>query len=247
MSVDVDQNTSAPASPLPAPARRWAVPLGVILLFIIAMLAAAVAGHPTFTPTGSGPRPLPISSEHQTLPPMASGQPKPQQGDDTILLILSILLLLFVLAVVITAIVLIIRAILLYWHERPLRRRDAENADVDGQAGVVAEPAPDEPTVRRGIEAARAAIAAHPDPTDAIIAAWIGLEQTAADSGVGRGASETPAEFTLRILLRRPGIDGSARALLRLYEGVRFGGHTADETMRAHAARALAEIEEGWR
>lgn len=247
MSVDADQKTSAPASPIPASVTRWAIPLGVIVLFLIAMLAAAVAGRPTFTPGGAGPRPLPAPSAQESLPPMASGRPKPQQGDDTILLVLSILLLLFVLAVVITAIVLVIRAIQVYWRERPLRRREAASADAEGQAGVVAEPSPDAPTVRRGIEAARAAITAHPDPADAIVAAWVGLEQTAADSGVGRGMSETPAEFTLRILLRRPGIDGAARELLRLYEGVRFGGHHADETMRVRAARALAEIEEGWR
>lgn len=247
MPVDADQNTSASASSAYVAATRRRMLLGAFVLFFIAMLSAAVAGRPTFTPAGGDPRPLPVPSVQQSLQQTAGGEPQPQQGDDTFLLILSILLLLFVGAVVVTVIVLIARAILVYWHERPLRRRDAESADLEAPAGVVADTEPDAPTVRRGIQVARAAISGHPDPTDAIVAAWIGLEQTATDSGVGRGSSETPAEFTLRILLHRPGIDESAGELLRLYESVRFGSHAADETMRAQAAHALAEIEERWR
>ena len=247
MPVDADQKTSAPASAVPASASRVLIPLGVIGLFLIAMLAAAVAGTPTFAPTGPTPDPNPLPSVQQTLPPIQDGDAKVHEGDDTFLIILGILLLALLAAAVVTALVLIIRALLVSWRERPLRRREGGNADTEGLAGVVADAAPDAPTMRRGIRAARAAIDEHPSPTDAIIAAWIGLEQTAADSGVGRGISETPAEFTLRMLLRRPGIDHATRELLRLYEAVRFGGHAADETKRAAAARALAEIEQGWR
>lgn len=237
MPVDADQKVVT----------RWLIPLGVVGLFLIAMLAAVVAGRPMFTPPSTGPEPLPVPSAQQTLPPVIGGEPQQQQGDDTILIVVSTLLLLFLLAVVITALALIVRAVQLYWRERPPRRQYAANADTAGQADIIAEATPDAPIMRRGIEAARAAISGHQDPTDAIIAAWVGLEQTAVDSGVGRGASETPAEFTLRILLRRPVIDTPARELLRLYESVRFGGHTAGETMRDHAAQSLREIEEGWR
>jgi len=107
--------------------------------------------------------------------------------------------------------------------------------------------APDAAVIRRGVTAAREGVTAVAEPGDAIVAAWIGLEETADDSGTARGLSETPAEFTLRILQRRPGVAEPAVRLLRLYEGVRFGGRTASENDRAQAHAALVEIERGWR
>lgn len=246
MRVDADQESAAPASVIPLRARRWLVPSGVILLFVIAMLAAAVAGHPVFTPGEADPEPLPQPTAPQTAPPMGVGEPR-QQGDDTLLRIIGIVMVVLVVAAASAALIMLIRAVLLYWRSRPLRRSLGAATDVATNAETVSESAPDAPTMRRGIAAARAAIELPSDARDAIIAAWVGLEETAVDSGVGRGRSETPAEFTLRILLRRPGIDEAAHRLLRLYESVRFGGHGADATMRADAARALAEIEEGWR
>lgn len=246
MPVDADQESAAPASVIPTPVTRWLVPSGVIILFAIAMLASAVAGHPVFTPGEAAPEPLPQPTEQQTQPPIGIGEPR-QQGDDTLLLIISIVMVVLVVAAALAALILVIRAVLVYWRSRPLRRAAGVATDVAMNTEVVAESVPDAPTMRRGIAAARATIDLPADAGDAIIAAWIGLEETAVDSGVGRGRSETPAEFALRILLHRPGIEEPARRLLRLYESVRFGGHRADEAMRDDAARALGEIEAGWR
>lgn len=247
MPVDADQKRPAPASVVSPSAMRWLVPTGVIVLFLIAMLAAAVAGRPTFSPPGSAPEPLPQPTAQQTLPPVEMGQPPEQGGDDTLLIIIGILMLTLVVTAVIAALVLVIRALQRRWRSRALRQQDGSATDVEVQADVVAESAPDAPAMLRGIAAARASISSHHEPSDAIVAAWIGLEETAVDSGVGRGRSETPAEFTLRVLLHRPRLEDPARRLLRLYESVRFGGRIADESMRADAARALSQIEEGWR
>lgn len=246
MPVDADQESAAPASVVPPRATRWLVSSGVIVLFLIATLAAAVAGHPVFTPGEPDPEPLPQPTAPQTVPPMGIGEPQ-QQSDDLLLRIIGIVMVVLVVAAAVAALVMLVRAVLLHWRSRPLRRAEGAATDVAMNAEAVTESAPDAPTMRRGIAAARAAIDLPSDAGDAIIAAWVGLEETAIDSGVGRGRSETPAEFTLRILLRRPGIEEPARRLLRLYESVRFGGHRADAAMREDAARALAEIEEGWR
>ncbi|MEJ1086829.1 DUF4129 domain-containing protein [Microbacterium sp. Mu-80] len=246
MPVDADDELDASASVSRPRVTRWLVPSGVIAVFAIAMLAASVAGHPVFTPGDSTPEPLPESTVQQTAPPLGIGEPQ-EQGDDTLLRIIAIVMVVLVISAAVAALVILIRSVLGYWRSRPLRRAAGSATDATLSAEAVAEPIPDAPTMRRGIAAARAAIDLPSDPGDAIIAAWIGLEETAVDSGVGRGRSETPAEFTLRILLHRPGIEEPARRLLRLYECVRFGGHRADDGMRADAARALAEIEEGWR
>ena len=85
------------------------------------------------------------------------------------------------------------------------------------------------------------------DLADAIVAAWLGLEQSAADAGAARGKSETPGEFALRVITLRDGLSRDARTLLGLYQRVRFGEHDADEADRAAARRALQHLEEGWR
>jgi hypothetical protein len=73
------------------------------------------------------------------------------------------------------------------------------------------------------------------------------LEQVSARAGRARAEAETPGEFTVRILRRRPGLDADLETLLALYESVRFGGASADEQARTAARRCLAAIEEGWR
>lgn len=229
--------------------RRMLLIVGALALFAVAMLASAIAGHPTIdlTPEGAAASPLP---EERPTPTITPGVPPAQEGggSDAALVGIGIALALIVSALAVLLLLWIVRRVIDLWRSRRLRRQPGADTDVEvGGADSPAESEPDGPTVRRGIAAARDAIEAHPAPTDAIIAAWVGLEETAADSGVGRGVSETPAEFTLRILLRRPGIERPAQELLAVYEGVRFGGHRGSEQDRALASRALALIEEGWR
>jgi hypothetical protein len=75
--------------------------------------------------------------------------------------------------------------------------------------------------------------------TDAVIACWVALEDAAASAGVARASSETPAEFTVRVL----GVGGiSERQLLRLaqlYREARYSTHGSTEEARAQAREAL--------
>ncbi|GAA3944874.1 DUF4129 domain-containing protein [Microbacterium soli] len=229
------------------PRRRPFAPLaGVVLLFVVAILAAAVAGHPSFRPAPEQtapilPEPRPPAPTDGALPGDLVG------GGDLFLKIIGIVLVVIAIAVAVLVLVWVVRAVLAAWRERPLRRQAPVATDLDAAGGdAPAEPEPDAPVVRRGIAAARAAIDARTDPSDAIVAAWLGLEETAADSGAGRASSETQVEFTLRMLLHRPGIEEPARRLLGLYEGVRYAGRTAGEQERSAAAEALARIEDGW-
>lgn len=244
MTVDADPTRIGAAR---ASMIRWAAYAGVLVLFIIAILSASLSGRPTFSlpRISAAPLPLPPAQPTATLaPPVA-----PESLDDSswLLTVLALIVMLIVVAAVLAGVIWLIRVLMQAWRERRLRLRDGAATDAGFDTALVDEQAPDAPVMRRGIAAAREILAAHAEVGDAIIAAWVGLEQTAADSGVGRGVSETPAEFTLRLLLRRPGLDAPARELLSLYESVRFGAHTADERMRAQAAAALNTIDEGWR
>jgi hypothetical protein len=78
--------------------------------------------------------------------------------------------------------------------------------------------------------------------TDGVIACWVALEGAAASAGVARQASETPAEFTVRVL----GVGGvSEPELLRLaqlYREARYSTHGSSEDARAQARAALVRL-----
>lgn len=245
MTVDADDDMRESAAGT-ASARSWLLSGIVLLLFIVAILAASVAGQPDLTIERQESRPLPGPDAQGT--PTGTPAPPPGPASDDTLLIIGMVLALIMVSLLVVLLIWAIRMLIRMWRNRPLRRQQGAEVDVEVQgADVLGETEPDAPTIRRGIAAARVAVDAHADPTDAIVAAWLGLEETAADSGIGRAPSETQVEFTLRMLLRRPGIEAPARDLLRLYESVRFGGRIANEQQRTAAAQALMLIEAGWR
>lgn len=108
------------------------------------------------------------------------------------------------------------------------------------------EPEPEPETVQRGLERALHELAADREPTDAIVAAWLGLQDTAQESGLVRGAAETATEFTTRLLTRVHADGQAARALLALYLRVRFGDHPATAQDVAGARAALESLAASW-
>lgn len=223
--------------------------IAVAVTFVVVMLVASLQGFPTFRAIDLGDsRPLPEATE-----PMPSGTPLPlpePKRDDLlatiIAVVMAVIVCLVVLAVIVLLIIVVVRRLKELWRARPLR--DRAGTDLDEQVAGAAEPAvADARAIRRGIAEAIRVMGESREPGDAIIAAWVGLEQTAADSGVARGASETPREFTLRIIARRAATERDVVALVDLYERVRFGGLVADDSDR-HTARTLLErLEEEWR
>ncbi|MBP2437833.1 DUF4129 domain-containing protein [Microbacterium amylolyticum] len=158
----------------------------------------------------------------------------------------SVMLVLAVLAGLALVVVLfsVARALL---RQRPRARQEGIAID-DELTPVVAEARMpvSVPAIRRGIEGALARLDDDRPTSDAIIAAWVGLEESADDAGQSRGISETAGEFTSRILQERPGAEADIRSLLFLYESVRFGGVTASDADRTAARAALERIREAW-
>ncbi|WCD91895.1 DUF4129 domain-containing protein [Microbacterium sp. nov. GSS16] len=220
---------------------------GVLGLFLVVIAATALAGRPVVTGgiLDFAPRQAPTAP--QTLTAAPSPPPPEPSEPNPVIIIIGIALLVFVAVVVIIVLVRLIRALIAALRHRMRALPDPAGTEVEAAIEPAHQETVDAPTVLRGIAAALSAVTKRRDPGDAIVAAWLGLEETASDAGAGRGRAETPAEFTLRILLTRPGIDEPAQRLLNLYEQVRFGGHQPTEAMRDDAARTLAEIERGWR
>lgn len=99
-------------------------------------------------------------------------------------------------------------------------------------------------TLNEGLDGAAEQLRVTLDPTDAVIAAWVQLEEAAGRSGVERHPAWTPTEFTVTVLDRTPADRAATRTLLDLYLRARFGHErmTADDV--AAAARAVAALAE---
>jgi Domain of unknown function (DUF4129) len=128
------------------------------------------------------------------------------------------------------------------------RRASAPGEESPRSAGIAddVEALPEVPVLLRGVEAARLSLASIAEPGDAVIAAWLSLEDAAAESGVRRHPAQTPTEFTLAILTATKADAEATRELLALYHLARFSTHpvTADDV--EHASRCLGAIAESW-
>lgn len=223
-----------------------AVVVGVAALL---MLLTTVQGTPQVR---TDDRPAVTQSEEPAPAPSSTGEPLPALATDADPSAVRTVILLLLGVVATALLALLVRAVV-----RAVRRA-RENPAPDVLEGAALSPAPaadasaveaqpDAEVIQRGIAAALQRLDDRVPPSDAIVAAWVGVEEAAADSGVIRGVSETPGEFTVRIIARRAAIDSDARRLLSLYERVRFGGYAAQEQDRAEARLHLEQIERGWR
>ncbi|QDZ13789.1 DUF4129 domain-containing protein [Humibacter ginsenosidimutans] len=229
-------------------ASRSSAVIGVAALGVVIIGGVLAAGPVRI---GAAPwNPSPIPQGHYTLRPVTN-VPNPAATQAATAGAVSsavpkVLIVLAVLAALILA--------FLLW--RALRRRTVRTAALPPRLGLqevgpqsaVLEPDPDPaPAVSRGIARALEVLDEERAPGDAIVAAWLGLQKAAADSGVRRRDAETPGEYTARIV-GRIGTDGdAATTLLRLYQDVRFGAHPVgpDDVKKARAC--LLRLRESWR
>jgi hypothetical protein len=85
--------------------------------------------------------------------------------------------------------------------------------------------------------------AAHPG--DAIVEAWLALEESAADKGIDRDPASTPTEFTLEVLDRTAAPPEAVRRLLHLYHEARFSHRVitvADVAVARESLLAIAGV-----
>lgn len=149
------------------------------------------------------------------------------------------------------ALIIILAAYLLWRWLRGRWRAPSALRTRQGAAGVTQAPGPEpEPEPARlltGIELALQALEDEREPADAVVRAWLGLQQTAEQSGIVRGASETPTEFASRVLTRAFADAQPLHTLLRLYLRTRFGDHpvTADDVSAVRDA--LERLLASWR
>ncbi|MFI5709859.1 DUF4129 domain-containing protein [Kribbella sp. NPDC051620] len=222
------------------PSRRSALAVAVVLMLGVAAIALVVLASaggsvrpysestasaaprelPTITPRGGDPQ------AQQSPPPRPEIKPVRQPA-----WIQFLWQALFYIAVTILGL-LLIRA--LY---RMMTKVELPTPERSGEAW-------ERLKVDRLAEAVESGLAAVDSGTasDGVIACWVALERAAESAGVGRLASETPAEFTVRVL----GVGGvSEPELLRLaglYREARYSTHGSTEEARTEARAALVRL-----
>jgi hypothetical protein len=103
---------------------------------------------------------------------------------------------------------------------------------------------PEQPPDEQLIEAVETGLAAidRGTPNDAVIACWVALEDAAAAAGVARDASETAAEFTVRVLALNGVSAADLHTLADLYREARYSDHASTEETRTKAHAALSSL-----
>ncbi len=221
------------------------MPLAV-LLTVVVIAAAGIAGTSHF----AGPRWYPHISggtpRHQLitvpkqLPQRHAAKPRGKPGSVALPLWLELLV---IVVVAIGIGVLLLRL----WGRRRAPASPGLHAETAAPIQV-APPAPEpEPEVLlTGIEFALRTLEEERDPADAVVKAWLGLQETAEESGILRSPSETPTEFATRVLNTAFADDRALRTLLRLYLRTRFSDHPVTTEDVGAVRIALQQLLENW-
>ncbi|GAA1426457.1 hypothetical protein GCM10009616_01020 [Microlunatus lacustris] len=222
------------------PGRRAALVPAVLAIGVLVVLAAAT-GSPwgvtdRFGVFGNGPQ-----FEPPTRPPAPSraapSQPPPLQDSGVADLVGPLLWAALVLAVVAVAYAV--------WRVLPRPPTKTTPAPVAGGLGT-GDGGPDAPAVRQGVREAQQLLDTVPDPTDAVLAAWVALEDAAARSGVPRRPADTPTELTSRVLAATEADEDAVTTLLGLYHRARFSAHGAGPAAVVEARRCLGALATSW-
>ncbi|MBE1874914.1 DUF4129 domain-containing protein [Myceligenerans pegani] len=212
------------------------------VLLVLVVLAAAAA-----TPWVAAPPRMPAilptnPADLPSMPPVptASPTPAPQEYlNDTARNLIGIALLLVLLA-------------LLAWIGTVIARRMIDRyqpgttvpEETPAPGGTVTA-TPDELTaaVQDAVEQALAVVdRARGVPRDAVVAAWVALEDAAAAHGTERDPADTPTEFTAALLAATPAPAADIRTLRALYQRARFTTRPVTDDDVAAARAALAGI-----
>jgi hypothetical protein len=224
--------------------------IGVVsVLCIVVAIGAALQGGfvfsgPRWIPGGGTLPPLKVSATHAPGSTATPLKPPPASAG----VVFSWLPIAIVLACILIA---VLALLVLYWLSH--RRRPGEKAnlrldadfeesallvDVDAEADL--------PTLHRGLLRASDALETYREPRDAIVKAWIGLQEAAEDSGLRRRPSETPTEFTTRVFESVNADRSAAASLLEVYLRVRFRSVPATESDVRLARAAIERLHETW-
>ena len=217
-----------------------ATPLALTMLLLLLVALGASLTSPWELSGGGAQEPLPLPAPIETVDPPPAPLPVEEPGEmstatKTTLLVVGLL------SAVIAAYLLVratrrLRQAMLDRRSRPEGERSPGTGASPGAVTVV-------PELRTGVEQALGRLRGATTSTDAVIAAWLALEDAAAASGAPRTAAQTPTELTVAVLRTTPAPPEAVTRLLHLYHLARFTGTpltTQDVAEAQHSLDALA-------
>ncbi|MGI5191531.1 DUF4129 domain-containing protein [Promicromonospora sp. CA-289599] len=210
------------------------------------LVTLVVLGAATAAPWHLNPPHLPtpeLSMPQQQPPPSPEASPSPQpqpldeptRDDRWVVLVTAILLSLLL-------------AALLTFAARKLLTilRGQIDTTPDNLTGGTGTTTPDDtvdlPELQDAVTRALAHLDGHARPRDAVVAAWVALEEAAARAGTHRDPAQTPTEFTGTVLANTPAPPTAVARLRTLYQRARFTDRPIDRTAVTQARTALADI-----
>lgn len=232
---------AAPAQ-RPPTVPRIGVAIGLGVLLTLGLVVAAIRPpwqvHPIVinlpTPKPQTPPALP----HSVATGIASLPPSHIHGSPPNLSWVKWVLLGIVIAAALVALAIVVM--------RLLAVRRMYEARPDDEIDVADATLPDLPTLRQGAATAEERLLAIGNPTDAIIAAWLALEEAADSSGVHRRPAQTPTEFTADVLGRTGVPTEPVQTLLGLYLRARFAAHPSTDADLTTARRCIRDLATAW-
>lgn len=149
-----------------------------------------------------------------------------------------------VISVIAAAVVLLVVLRVLAYLRRP-RAEDPPDPRTSTGFGED-EPEPDLPALHEGVLDAVEQLRAAGPPRDAIVSAWLAMEDAADRSGVHRRPAQTPTEHVTAVLARTGADPAATDTLLHLYHRARFSAREPDRTDVDAAGRALEALAASW-
>ncbi|MGN8244287.1 DUF4129 domain-containing protein [Cellulomonas soli] len=228
-----------------AATRRVARVLVVALLVALVVLGATLAG-----PWRVGVRDLGAPAATIELPVDVEPSVPAEQGEPPVEVDVPPELPGWVRAVL-TAIAVVVLVVLLAAAGRRLRPylvADRDPTPDEGGPGEVVDADDLEvPVLRDAVHRARRALVDDVPPGDAVVAAWMALEEASARVGVVREPAQTAGELTVQVLDATHADPAAVRDLLGLYHRARYGSRpvTTEDVVRARAD--LARLADGLR
>lgn len=215
----------------------------VALVALLAVVAAGVGGGWTLQPRrwfdaqpltgGQSPPAMPLPTQP---PPLSQAGPLQQWIAGVLMGLVGLALL--------AAAIYLARWL---WQRRPRRAVVEEEKPATTPAGVIAAKT-DLPALLRGAETAES-ILLEPGgvPRDLVLRCWLALEEAAALSGAARRPSDSPTEFTGRVLRSTDADRRSIDTLLHLYHQARFSTHPLTDDDVRTARTAVVRLAATWR
>lgn len=208
------------------------------------LITLVVLGTATATPWRFSPPQLPtpqLSMPDPVLPGENSSSPSPQpvQEPPTADTAWATLIITVLIALLIAALLgLTVRKLLAIRRER---HTTPDNLAAGTTTGTLGDDV-DLPELQDAVTRALAHLDGHARPRDAVVAAWVALEEAAARAGAHRDPAQTPTEFAGTVLAATPAPPAAVTRLRTLYQRARFTDRPIDREDVDQARQALADI-----